>query len=789
MDINNILNNLDHLFATRQFNKVEDFLTRNYEQAICEGDIASQITLLNEFMGFYRESTQFEKSVKCAEKVLCIMKELGLEGTMDFATTLLNVANAYRASGMYEKSMECYERVLRIYDGKLDKTDFMYATLYNNISILYQAMGEYAKAAVSLQQALEIVKCYEDAKIEMAITYTNLGATLVKDGKIEEALNNLKKAEEIFEQDQQKDYHYSACMDALGEVYYCMGEYEKAANCYEIALKEMENTIGRNKNYDAVKESLNRVYEKLGKDAYHTEMLEVCRQYFETYGREMLQEKFPEYVDKIAVGLVGEGSECFGFEDEISEDHDCGPGFCMWMSREVYEKIGDKLNEEYRKLPDSFCGLKRNATKEGSWRVGAMITEEFYKRILGVSYVPKTEEEWRQIEEWRLAAATNGCIFVDHEGDFTGIRNQLLNYYPESLWKKKIICQLEKCAQSGQYNYGRMMARGEYVTAQIALAKYMEDMMQLLYLLNRTYTPYYKWMHRGMKEFQILPEVYDILRAVADMPSQRQAWQDYQYDGGVNPDDNIAMTIEIIAKLVVHQLQLMGLSKSSEPYLKNQAEEIVNHLNNQPEGGITQEELIEKIILLEWQAFDKVQNEGGRADCQDDWTTFSIMRKSQYMTWTEEMLFSYLQDFEEANNKGRNLITEKYGRMMESTAPKEYEKIKEAFPKLSKERKAIQEQIISIQVEWMESFAKKYPGMAENARSIHTSEDNLYNTSYETYLRGEIGTYSEKTLLMYANFIVTLAKDGKNLAEMTMKNTAELYGFASLEEAEEYSGK
>ena len=84
----------------------------------------------------------------------------------------------------------------------------------------------------------------------------------------------------------------------------------------------------------------------------------------------------------------------------------------------------------------------------------------------------------------------------------------------------------------------------------------------------------------------------------------------------------------------------------------------------------------------------------------------------------------------------------------------------------------------------MENFAKDYPKMAGNARSIHTYEDNEFNTSYETYLRGELGTYSEDTIVLYGRFIVDLKQKGLNLAYIIMDNTAKLYGYSSVEEAE-----
>lgn len=197
------------------------------------------------------------------------------------------------------------------------------------------------------------------------------------------------------------------------------------------------------------------------------------------------------------------------------------------------------------------------------------------------------------------------------------------------------------------------------------------------------------------------------------------------------------------------------------------------------------EELVELVIETEWKAFDKVQNEGGRASCQDDHNTFHLMRASQYRTWKKEMLICYLLDFQDATQRGWNMISEKYGRMEETTAPDRYELIRDSLPVLPPEKKAIIEEIVKIQVGWMEEFALHYPKMAQNARTIHTADDTPFDTSYETYLRGEISTYSDEMLQLYGGFIVELAQAGRNLACLTMEQTALLYGYRSLEDAEQ----
>ena len=211
---------------------------------------------------------------------------------------------------------------------------------------------------------------------------------------------------------------------------------------------------------------------------------------------------------------------------------------------------------------------------------------------------------------------------------------------------------------------------------------------------------------------------------------------------------------------------------------------ISNVGNSTAKGAVNDREAVNELIMLEWQAFDKVQNEGGRASCQDDYHTFSIMRKSQYLTWNKDMLMQYLYDFDRELKLGHNLITEKYGRMMESTAPERYAEIKDSFPFVNDEKKAIIEAVIAMQVKRREDFAVKYPKLSDRARLIHTSEDTPYETSFETYLRGELMTYSDKMLELYARYVVEHENLDASITEETMLNSVRLYGYDTLEAAE-----
>jgi hypothetical protein len=200
---------------------------------------------------------------------------------------------------------------------------------------------------------------------------------------------------------------------------------------------------------------------------------------------------------------------------------------------------------------------------------------------------------------------------------------------------------------------------------------------------------------------------------------------------------------------------------------------------------MTKEETIAKIITIEWKMFQDVPNIGGRAPCQEERQTFEIMRLSQAASWSEAALESYLDDLNEAQQQGRNLMTEKYARMMKSTSPAEYAHIEHLVPPVGPEVLLLIEKIATIVLDWEEELFRKYPLVLRKGRPIRSSSDTLFVTSLETYLKGELATYSPKTLGLYYEHLVKERSDGINGSEITLLQTIKEYGFSSLEEANE----
>ena len=278
MDVNVFYQTLDDLFANKELNQVEPFLTASLAQAREESDYQAYIAICNEMIGYYRSVSEFEKSYQASEDVLLLMEELQMEETEHFATVLLNSATAFRAGGRYKDAYEQYARAAKIYGNLLSPDDYRMAGLYNNMSMLLEATGEDERAAQMAEESLCVIRKQQDAKAEEATTLTNLALIEFKLDKTASAEEHLLEAVALFESDgEHTDAHYSGALAGLGELHFRKGEYEKSLEYYERACKEVKEHFGENKSYAILSGNCAAVCERLGdteKQKYYLERAE-----------------------------------------------------------------------------------------------------------------------------------------------------------------------------------------------------------------------------------------------------------------------------------------------------------------------------------------------------------------------------------------------------------------------------------------------------------------------------------------------------------------------------------
>ena len=256
MNTDEIFAEIDRLYENGEGGRVEEFILDNLSEAARLGDENAMIQLLNELIGHYRETGEFDKMKTFAEKLLGILDASSLKGSMAHATSLLNVANAYRAAGMLRESNILYQEVKSYYDANVAPDSMLYASLLNNMALLFQEMNDHESAADCLERALGISLNYKECRIEQASTYTNLAATLIKLGRLDEAEQHLLRAFELFEEVEDPDYHYSAALSGMAEICYLRRDYDRSIEYYEKALVQIEKAVGRSHAYEITKQNM-----------------------------------------------------------------------------------------------------------------------------------------------------------------------------------------------------------------------------------------------------------------------------------------------------------------------------------------------------------------------------------------------------------------------------------------------------------------------------------------------------------------------------------------------------
>ena len=286
------------------------------------------------------------------------------------------------------------------------------------------------------------------------------------------------------------------------------------------------------------------------------ELSEKC--FFEKF-LPLVRERLPEAESHIAAGLVGGGSECFGFDDELSADHDFTNGFYVWLTDEDDIKYGVALSRIYRECVDPPRAKSANPRPRGVITAG-----DFYARYTGRRGLPEGLIEWLYLPESALAEATNGKVFFDGVGEFSATRSALAEGMPEDVRKKKLAARLLTMAQAGQYNYSRCLSHGERGAARLALSEFASAAISAIFLLNGRYAPFYKWSLRAMRGLSELSPLEAKLTALLCETNEQTC----------------ASLIEDICAAVAAHLRRTGLSQSPSDYLEAHAYEVFNSIRD-----------------------------------------------------------------------------------------------------------------------------------------------------------------------------------------------------------------
>ena len=264
MDLERIRSQIDRCYRERRTDQAEQILNTAYHQVREAGDEQMRIAICNEMEGLYRLLGQKDRCLAAAQEALECLRGCGMEGTVAYATTLLNYATACVQFGQAEQGLEHYAAVERIFRTAIPANDYRFASLYNNIGQAYMMLGRPSEAAQGLEQSLEILKTMEGREMEIAISHTNAAFASLSAAELERAERHVQQAEAAFDSVGYRGVNYDALLAAKGQLLSRQGKHEEAALCYTELLERTEATYGRNRTWKNTVRNLSVLWRRAG---------------------------------------------------------------------------------------------------------------------------------------------------------------------------------------------------------------------------------------------------------------------------------------------------------------------------------------------------------------------------------------------------------------------------------------------------------------------------------------------------------------------------------------------
>lgn len=224
-------------------------------------------------------------------------------------------------------------------------------------------------------------------------------------------------------------------------------------------------------------------------------------------------------MDRIAAGRIA-GSDVLGADDEISRDHDWGPQFDLFLSAEDFAAFGEPLSRAMNDAaPNPWKGHRLAGAGDRSVRVESI--PGWFQKHLKLARIPLVAADWPRASpgsESGLYFLRHGEIWVDGTGEL-GKWRSALHLYPEEILRARIAEECFRVWHHGEYNFVQRMARRrDPLAIAICLGEFVSGVMRIVLLMNRDFTPYWKWL---AFEFRKRPEAQPYTALLEELVSVR----------------------------------------------------------------------------------------------------------------------------------------------------------------------------------------------------------------------------------------------------------------------------
>ena len=182
---------LDSFFAREDLSGAGEYLRAVYSETERDGDDRGNLTVLNEMIGFFRQTGEGEEALKAINEALVLIEKTGIADEISGATIYLNCATTLKCFGKSGEAMKYYEKTQAVYDKKLDKNHPLVAGLYNNKALALQDLGKAEESEKCFRKAIEITLADSTNALETAVSYVNLAHLIFEENPLDEEINEL----------------------------------------------------------------------------------------------------------------------------------------------------------------------------------------------------------------------------------------------------------------------------------------------------------------------------------------------------------------------------------------------------------------------------------------------------------------------------------------------------------------------------------------------------------------------------------------------------------------------